>query len=70
MSPIYRMKRYRQVLENGTVLVHHILKRLQTVLKSTRSTTGPLAEENFEGTLSDVHNCLMTRPDSPAKSCT
>ena len=69
MSPIYRMKRYRQVLKIGTILVHHILKRQQIVLKSTRSTTGPLAEEDFAGTLSDFHNYLMTRLDSPAKSC-
>lgn len=48
---------------------HQILQRLHTGLKSTRSTTGPLAEDNFEGTLSDFHNYLLARLDLPARSC-
>ncbi len=40
---------------------HQILQRLHSGLKSSRAGTGPLAEENFEGTLSDFHHYLISK---------
>lgn len=40
---------------------HEILKRLQKGLSSSRCDTGPLAEDNFEGTLADFHSYLLSK---------
>jgi len=40
---------------------HEILKHLQKGLQSSRCDTGPLAEENFEGTLYDFHSYLIKK---------
>ena len=43
---------------------HRILKRLQTGLNSLHSTTGPLAADNYEGTLHDFHRYLTSKLES------
>ena len=40
---------------------HEILKHLQKGLQSSRCSTGPLAEDNFEGTLHDFHSYLIDK---------
>ena len=40
---------------------HEILKHLQKGLQSSRCDTGPLAEDNFEGTLFDFHSYLINK---------
>ena len=40
---------------------HEILKHLQKGLQSSRCNTGPLAEDNFEGTLFDFHHYLISK---------
>ncbi len=40
---------------------HEILQRLQAGLRSEHSVTGPLAADNFEGTLHDFHRYLVRR---------
>lgn len=45
---------------------HEILKHLQKGLQSSRCHTGPLAEDNFEGTLYDFHSYLINKLEIPA----
>ncbi len=40
---------------------HQILKNLHKGLKSSRASTGPLAEQNFEGTLADFYRYLFMK---------
>ena len=60
-----RIEKWQKINEED----HKILKRLHTGLKSSRAGTGPLAGENFEGTLSDFHHYLVSKLDAETECC-
>jgi len=52
-----RIEKWQQINHED----HEILKHLQKGLQSSRCDTGPLAEDNFEGTLFDFHSYLINK---------